>query len=509
MHTSLDVPARVEALPLIQAHAHALAALVGFDATRTAAIELACEEAFGLILERVSGASASPVRIGAILSPLDLQITFDDREIPPLAVAPVAEGDPSSLDAIDLSAISQQLIRHSADEARWQPMGRQGNRLALTFKRPDPDITTSSAPESLVPFDDAAPLAPEQAYTIRVAGADGADDWAQIARAMYRTYGFSYVDDFYIPDRIRALNSSGQVLSVVAVTDSGEIVGHYGLDVRGFGTLGTLPCATGELSKAVVDPAHRSRGLMEQMRRFTEERARDFGLLAVFSEPTMTHPFSQRANERLGARACAVNLGLVGGTVELKGIAVGEVPQRTSLLLYFQPLSDSAARHVYAPGAHQDMLARSYAGCGIAVSFGAATSVLTGDSEVTVTYVGGLDFGVIGVRSVGADIGAALRAARDELVRRAGTRVIYLDLRLDDPGCPAACAAAERLGFFYGGLCPYFAEGRDVLRLQLVDVPIDLNRLAVAGPFAREILDYITADRARVERAGSGSVTTQ
>jgi serine/threonine-protein kinase RsbW len=231
MHTILDVPARVEALPLIHAHAQALAAMVGFDAAHTAAIELACEEAFGLILERVSGASASPVRIGAILSPLDLHITFDDREIPPLAVAvavavavaPVAEGAPSSLDVIDLSAISQQLIRHSADEARWQPMGRQGNRLALTFKRPDPDITASSAPESLVPFDDAAPLAPEQAYTIRAAGTDGADDWSQIARAMYRTYGFSYIDDFYIPDRIRALNSTGQVLSVVAVTDAGEI----------------------------------------------------------------------------------------------------------------------------------------------------------------------------------------------------------------------------------------------------------------------------------------------
>ena len=126
----------------------------------------------------------------------------------------------------------------------------------------------------------------------------------------------------------------------------------------------------------------------------------------------MAHPFSQRANERLGARACGVNLGLVGGTVELKGIALGDTVQRTSLMLYFQPLTDSAARHVYVPEPHRAMLARTYAGCGMDVTFGSAATTLTGDSEVSATYVGGLDFGMIGVRSVGADIAVALRAAR-------------------------------------------------------------------------------------------------
>ena len=509
MHTTLDVPARLEALALVIAHVRALASLVGCDAARAAAVELACEEGFSLILDRVDGPSDSVVRVHATITPLALEIAFDDREIPPLSIAhDHGAPDSASLDAIDLSAVARQLIRHSADEARWIPLGRQGNRLSLVFHRRDPDITASAAPESLVPFSDNAPLAPPQAYIVRVAGADGADDWAQIARAIYRTYGFTYADDLYIPDRIRELNRAGHVLSIVATTTEGEVVGHYALDVRGFGQLGVTPCATGELGKAVVDPAHRSRGLMERMRRLTEERAQALGLLAVFSEPTMTHPFSQRANERLGARACAINLGLVGGTVELKGIAVADTTERTSLMVYFQPLVPPTARTICAPPQHRAMLERTYDGCGIPVTI-ADGGEPAGDSDVTVTFVGGLDFGVIGVRQAGADIATSLRAARDELVRRAGARVIFLDLRLDDAGCAAACAVAEQLGFFYGGLCPHFSAGHDVLRLQSIDVPIDVDRLAVAGPFAREILDYITADRARVERAGSGGVTTQ
>ena len=509
MHTMLEVPARLEALALVIAQARALALLVGCDAARTAAVELACEEGFSLILDRVDGPSDSLVRVHATITPLALEIAFDDREIPPLSIAHDHDApDSASLDAIDLSAVARQLIRHSADEARWIPLGRQGNRLSLVFHRRDPDITASAPPESLVPFSDSAPLAPAQEYIVRVAGADGADDWAQIARAIYRTYGFSYADDLYIPDRIRELNRAGHVLSIVATTTEGEVVGHYALDLRGFGQLGVASCATGELGKAVVDPAHRSRGLMERMRRLTEERAQALGLVAVFSEPTMTHPFSQRANERLGARACAINLGLVGGTVELKGIAVADAAERTSLMVYFQPLVPPAARTICAPAQHRAMLQRTYDGCGIPVTIADGGEPM-GDSDVTVTFVGGLDFGMIGVRHAGADIATALRAARDELVRRAGARVIFLDLRLDDVGCAAACTVAEQLGFFYGGLCPHFSAGADVLRLQSIDVPIDMNRLAVAGPFAREILDYIIADRARVERAAGGRVTTQ
>lgn len=500
MRTTLEVPARRSALALVHAHARALALLVGSDAARTAAIELACEEGFSLILDRVDGPTDSLVRVHATISALALEIAFDDREIPPLSTHEhLGADDATSLEAIDLSAVARQLIRHSADEACWIPLGRQGNRLSLVFHRQDPDITASASPEQLVPFDEAAPLAPAQEYIVRVAGADGADDWAQIARAIYRTYGFSYADDLYIPDRIRELNRAGYVLSIVATTVQGEVVGHYALDVRGFGQLGVTSCATGELGKAVVDPAHRSRGLMERMRRLTEERAQQLGLLAVFSEPTMKHPFSQRANERLGARACAVNLGLVGGTIELKGIAVADTAERTSLMVYFQPLVPPAARTIYPPPQHRAMLQRTYDGCGIPVTI-ISGSEPTGDSDVRVTFVGGLDFGLIVVQRAGADIATALRAARDELVRRAGARVIFLDVRLDDAGCGGACMVAEQLGFFYGGLCPHFSEGHDVLRLQSIDVPIDVPALAVAGPFARDILDYIMADRARVER---------
>jgi anti-sigma regulatory factor (Ser/Thr protein kinase) len=501
MNIVLEVPGQSDALSLVQSHARSLAALAGFDDTRAQAIELACEEAFGRIVERTqANPDDDPVRIRAELGALALTVTFDDQASPPEVFDDASgAGHAADIDAVDLGAVSRRLIRAAADEVTWVSRGRQGYRTRLVFNRPQRTVASIDSQAALQAFDEGVALAPPQDYTVRLAGQD--TDWHQIARAMYRTYGYTYpIDDFYVPDGIRELNHSGLVLSAVAVTAGGEVVGHYALDVQGFGQFGVQLPFTGELGKAVVDPAHRSRGLMERMRRFVEDEARQRGMTAVFSEPTMAHPFSQKANESLGSRACGVLLGLVAShLLGLKAIDSAAPGQRTSVMFYHQPLGPQAARRVYAPAVHRQMLWRTYEGCDMAVQDAAPAGPLVEHTDVTVQYVPLIDIGLIAVRGVGHDVPQRLRQSLQQLVREAGARVIYLSLRLDDPGCPAACEAAERLGFHYSALCPLFDDGHDVLRLQYVNVPIDFNALAVAGPFAREIVDYVQADRARVD----------
>lgn len=49
--SSLELPARLEALSLVQGFGHNLALLAGFDANRCNAVMLACEEAFNSLVE--------------------------------------------------------------------------------------------------------------------------------------------------------------------------------------------------------------------------------------------------------------------------------------------------------------------------------------------------------------------------------------------------------------------------------------------------------------------------
>jgi len=521
MELVLTLAALARGVPVVQAHGRALGELAGFEGQRLRAIELAFEEAFTLILERADAGCEDPVRIESRLDALALTVYFDDRAIPPAALGdpldlppqgrPPGASEASALDDrtladIDLEAISRRLIRAAADEARWTPLGRGGNRLEMRFLRPSQSVDTLEDAGDLAPFVEDVPLAPEQSYTVRLAGEGprAAQDWPAIARAMYKTYGFSYArEDFYIPDRIRALNEQGLVLSVVAQSDlSGDVVGHYALEVAGFGQFGVKTPAIGELGKAVVDPAHRGRGLMERMRRFTEGTAKARGMLALFSEPTMIHPYSQKANESLGARACAVMLGMFRTEDNrMRAIRTAAQQQRGSLLMYYQPLQQPRPRVLALPERHADMLGRTYRGCEI--PFEPLPQAEHGPkgqtTELEARFLAGIDLGQIHVRQVGQDIGAALRAARDELVRRAGSPVIFLQMRLSDPGTNAACEAAEQLGFFYSGMCPLHDDGHDVLQLQYVEVDMDVAKLAVAGAFARELVDYVAAERARID----------
>jgi GNAT superfamily N-acetyltransferase len=509
---SLRLPVDAPLIPWVQAQGRALGALAGFDEARQRAIELAFEEAYGLVMAREAEAVPAPVVIDVQVDALALTVCFDDRAIPPGPMAAPAGTDLDRM-SVDLEDVSRRLIRAAADEAQWVPLGRAGNRLQMRFLRPARAVDAIEDAQSLAPFREDAPLAPPQDYIVRLAGQSGAGsrDWAAIARAMYKTYGFSYArEDFYIPDRIQALNEAGLVLSVVAESAlTGEVVGHYGLDVGGFGQFGVTPPQIGELGKAVVDPAHRSRGLMERMRRFTEEIAAKRGLQALFSEPTMAHPYSQKANETLGARPCAVMLGLFGPEDNriraLSDATSAGTPlppsHRGSLLMYFQPLRAPAPRVLVLPVRHREMLIRTYETCGIPFEMRAPGAPAVAQTELKVQAMPGLDLSHIKVHAVGADVAVALRAARDELIRRAGTSVILMQMRLDDPATPQACEVAERLGFFYSGMCPLHDAGVDVLQLQYVAAEVDLNRLAVAGVFARELLDYAVADRARLDGA--------
>jgi anti-sigma regulatory factor (Ser/Thr protein kinase)/predicted N-acetyltransferase YhbS len=502
MQCSLQVPAHADALGVVQSVARSLADNAGFDARRIDQILLACEEAFAGIVARAMPDSTEPVRIACDLSGLSLVVEFNDREAPPAPEedAPVEPDVDSSGEPV-LSGLGRLLIRSAADEALWESLGREGNRLRLVFNRPRADVAESAPAEQLQRYDRSAPLAPEQPYTIRLAG-ERDDDWFQISRAMFRAYGYTHpCDDLYFPERVRELNRSGRLVSVVASTASGEIVGHYALELTGIVQQAGGKGSAAETGFAVVDPAHRSRGLMEKMRELIEAQARAHGLSGVFGQPVTTHVFSQRVNERFGSRVCALSLALASDNIRFRAIERKSPAQRESTLMYFKLLVEPPVRRIFAPEQHRDFLLETYAECGIPVELMAEPPAVPQASAVSAQYVAMVDLGLIRVTQVGPDIGHALRLARNELVRQAGTRVILLSVRLSRPGCAAVCEAAEQLGFFYSGLGPFFDEGEDVLRLQYLDVALDTGALQLASPFAHRLLKYIEADRARVERA--------
>lgn len=500
MKSILIIPATIKALALGQGFANALALMAGFDAKRVNAILLACEEAFAAIVTRAAK-DGQPVRLEGELTPLALILTFIDQEVMP---APDEDAplrlDVADLDKVELGGLGRVLIRAAADQALWQANGREGNSLRLTFNRPQPDIIEHAGSEPLEPFETSSGPAPPEQTTYQVRRAGEERDWFQISRAIYRAYGYTHPsDDIYYPDRVRELNRTGRLLSVVATTAAAEVVGHYALELGGLGQVAARQTTVAETGMAVVDPAHRGRKLMEQMRELLETEAQNLGLLGLFGQPVTSHPFSQQVNEKFGGHPCALSLAFLAGNLRFRAMGRDSAGQRESCLLYFKPLIPPRRRLIFPPPRHREILLDTYHECGIPVEADQAAAP-DGTSQVSAHYLAALDLGMIRVEAVGRDIGRALRAARNDLCRQAGVRVLYLTMRLTRPGCAEACAAAEQLGFFYSGLAPHFDEGEDVLRLQSVDTTLDAGKLVVVSPFATRLLAYVEADRRSIEQ---------
>ena len=189
---------------------------------------------------------------------------------------------------------------------------------------------------------------------------------------------------------------------------------------------------------------------------------------------------------------------MIGLELDIKSIAHVDAQSRGSTMIYTQFLASPPPRQLYAPIQHQAIICETYHHCGIPFTL-CTPGEAAPHSELGYMYQQDFDFGSIQVSVVGAEIGDRLKVARDELVRRAGTRVIYLDIRLEDPACQTACQAAEKLGFFYSGIGPYFSKGHDIIRLQYIDTTISTEHTQVTGDFGQRIVDYVLADRRRVD----------
>ena len=308
--------------------------------------------------------------------------------------------DPSVADATGtgspVKCCDWESLRHAVDEANWSSRGSAGMELKLLKRCPQIHIVEQVP--GLKPLTQDTPVAAEQAYVIR---RFQPEDAVGIACCVYESYGYTYsYGDLYYPDRIVHLNGTGQLVSIVAIDQSGAVVGHLALER-------SEPGRIAESSEAVVSPAHRGRHLLERLRTALEEEARRMALDGVIGYPVTTHVFSQRMEEKFGAVLCGVALGQMPETTVFKNIAGDPTPQRISTMFYFDTSASPPPTTVYAPERHRALMDRLYAAFGLAAEFRASSeaeaAAVSARGHVTVKLDRAWGFGEIHVEIAGED----------------------------------------------------------------------------------------------------------
>lgn len=467
----------------VQQCVRALAGLRGFAEAELLKIELLVEEAFlKVVNDAFEGRRDRFFDVIVEQRPGQFVLAFEDKGLP-LNMRQVR--DPGAGD------IAMILLRGVSDEVNFINLGKSGNRMEFVkgltawdhrFSPPEADHDDAPAgPPAEVPF------------TIRPLRSDEGNE---LQRCIYRVYGYTYAEDLYYPERIRERIESGIQVSFVAVTETGEFMGHQAY------VKSSPDARVADIAIGIVDPRFRGGGLFSKLKSKAIEHAREQGLYGFYGEAVTAHPRSQKVNIGLGARETGVMLGYVPQNVTFKSLAEHHAGRQPTLMIYNR-LNPEPDRTVYPPARHRDVIRRIYENASFHRVLGEPESASGASPEPTRCAVNvNVDLGLAFMRiaSFGGDFRTEVHANLRQLCQRK-IESIFIDLPLSRPETAIHCQALEDMGFCFAGLVPEFADG-DVLRLQyLNNVTLELENVVLVTDFGRELYAYCLAEYRRIERS--------
>ncbi len=468
--TELKVPPQLEFASLVETFAADAAQRSELTGEQQRGLVNAARESFKAIVQDALAESREPIRVEAACTLAELRVSIFERGLP--VDDALARRDPR-----------WNQLSAGVDAVHWCLHGTAGSELRLCINR----LSDLSAASAAPPVAEEVSLAPPQQYTIR---RFVASDAVGVARAFYLSYGYAY--DFpavYDPTRLTKLNESGRYISIVALSETGDVAGHYALARED-----DEPIA--DACGAVVLPAHRGRNLLNRLREAAEKEATALGLSAYYSEPVTDHPRTQHESETFGAKACGITLGEAPRSFVARHMELSTTAQRQTCMLYFKPLRPRDLRTIFAPPRHRTMIASIYEQLGLPVLMEDGTTPNgRGRFHEGVTRADAV--GSIEIEAIGAYTPELVRQASEDLRATSRLGALYASLPLEDPGTPALCDAMESHGFFFSGVGPWMLGGKDALRLQMPLTEIDLSAIVVIGDFGKKLLAYVAAERER------------
>lgn len=398
-------------------------------------------------------------------------------------------GLPLDWDALEKAenlGIGMKLMRGLASEIRFINLGKEGKCLEffmdLAKGEPDPSgfMEGSQSHDDIVDTRQKT----DDPVTFRMLVPE---DAVNLAKCMYRVYGFTYKDVVYFPEKIRQFVSSGLLVSMVAVNSKGEIVGHQGL------RKGKADASVAEITMGAVDPRYRGRGIFEKLKELSFAHIRTKGVYGLYLEAVANHPYSQKANLAMGARETGILLGFIQGNVDFISFDNSKFSNsRLSVVLGYNRLEREPVRTVFLPESHQEIMKEIYSYGGFVRKF-VREEILPRQPEVSqvdVSMFNDSRIAFIRIHVFGMDLIKVLKYRLREIFQNE-IEVAYLDYNLSDRAGTYYVKEIEKLGFFFSGIIPELDNG-DIIRFGFLgSQAIDKDNIVLVSDFAKKILEYI------------------
>ncbi len=496
--TVLNVPNTMEHLPVVLAFVRAMAGLAGFDRAGRDQVELAVEEAAANVIKHAfSPGQEASFEVACHRTSTALDIRIRDMGLPfDPSLAPSYRPE-AGLDEQTGKGLGSFLMARVMDEFAYVNLGPQGKETRLVKRLPSDMVRGEEHAGGHEALAEAESAQPALDVTVDIRWMRPAEA-VEVSRCVWEAYGYTYVNEhIYYPERVAAMNRSGEMRSAVAGASDGRVAGHLALvHDPAFPDIA-------DVAVAVVRPDYQGHSIARRLGEYLVDKAQTTGLAGLYSEMVTVHPFTQRFLHRLGFGDCGLLLAHTPPTMRFKGIAE-DLGQRLSPIRAFCYLTPRSQRPVYAGRAHARWIERLFAEVGAEVRAQEGARIGSDDEPVPETTAMDVAvnasrlLSVIRVGRYGRDFTAALRREIGRM-RRDGIQVAELYLNLADPLTPGMAETAGGLGFVFTGILPEAGAlagpgkgGGDAMVLQFFNgVVPDFETMIVESELSRDLLAHV------------------
>ena len=312
------------------------------------------------------------------------------------------------------------------------------------------------------------------------------EDAPGIARLFREVYGEGYpIRTYYLPDQLVKENAAGHIISCVARTPAGEVVGHNALVL--------LDSATHlyENAAGAVLPAFRGQGVFPRLFKHTiVNTSKRFRVEGIIGEPVCSHTHVQKMSLQLDFKESGLEVDLMPAAAY--GMESGAFSRVSVLLGFF--MHKPRVQTVQMPMVYRDELEYLYAGLNVERTFVFSRSDLPaeGSSQGSMNLFDLAQVARIAVDCIGPDFDPFIARLESE-AREKGMVILQVWLPLASPFTSAATDILRGNGYFLGGMLPCGRNG-DCLLMQKVSQEPDWEGIALYSERARRIGEMIRRD---------------
>ncbi|MFW6325296.1 MAG: hypothetical protein ACOC0T_00985 [Desulfovermiculus sp.] len=328
-----------------------------------------------------------------------------------------------------------------------------------------------------------ADISPGQTWRVDSFRPEDAEGVCSLFRSVY---GEDYPIKTYVrPEELIGENKAGRVISSVARTENGDIVGHNALFHSSPSEL-VLESGSG-----VVHKAYRRGNIFVHLVAHGQGLAKEeIQAAAIWGEPVLNHDFSQKMCRSLDWRSFALEVDLMPAAAYSKE---GSAPGRVSTLMDFLILNPRP-HHVLLPQAYEDQLQTLYR------YLPAKRDLSPVDPDFNPQQSSRIQSRIFpfaqtvrtAVHQVGKDFQQHFKHKELEAMDR-GTEVFQTWLRLTDPGVGRAVDYLRSQGYFFGGLLPRWFDDDGLLMQKTLTRP-GWQSMRIAFDQGRMVADMVEED---------------